>query len=208
MRTTEEKWHAYAVPRQDILKNFEKDAAELRGDSRRILFCFVSDPYQPLERELRLTRQVLHISAKYKLKSQVLTKGCADLILEDLGLMKRAHTQLGITLCFVDDKLRRKWEPNASAVQERLNVLKSAHKAGVFTWVSLEPVIDPAQALEVVRMAHPYVDFWKVGKLNHMKKYERAVNWRKFLHDVEFLFSKLNVPYYVKKDLRNFAVKQ
>lgn len=208
MRTTSVKWHAQAEPRPNILENLEKDAIKLRGDSRHVLFCFLSDPYQPLEREERLTRQALGIVTKYRLKSQVLTKGCVDLIQEDLGLMKDARTQLGITLCFTDDTLRQGWEPHASTVEERLTILKTAHKADVFTWVSLEPVIDPSQALEVIRIAHPYVNFWKVGKLNHMKKYEQAVDWRKFLSDVESLLLKLNAKYYIKNDLRSFSIKQ
>lgn len=208
MHTTAEKWHKTVEPRPDVIKNLEKDAEKLRGDSRRILFCFSSDPYQPLERVERLTHQALRIIAKHRLNSQILTKGCADLIQEDMGLMKDARTQLGITLCFSDDARRKEWEPNASTVEERLIVLKIAHKAGVFTWVSLEPVIDPSQALEVIRIAHPYVNFWKVGKLNHMKEYERTVNWGKFLSDVDLLLSKLNAQYYIKNDLRFFAIKQ
>jgi len=207
MRTTGAKWHATAEPRRNVLQNLEKDAIKLRGDMRRILFCFLSDPYQPLERTERLTRQALEIVAKNRLNSQVLTKGCADLIQEDMELMKEARTQLGITLCFANDELRKEWEPNASTVADRLSVLKSAHKDGIFTWVSLEPVIDPEQAMEVIRMAHPHVDFWKVGKLNHMRKYEQKVNWGVFLSDVEALFRKLDAKYYIKKDLRAFSIR-
>ncbi|MDP2646357.1 MAG: radical SAM protein [Desulfobacterales bacterium] len=207
MRTTGEKWHAKAEPRKDILSLLEKDAQRLRGDTRSILFCFLSDPYQPLERTERLTRQALEIVSKHNLNNQVLTKGCADLIMEDMDLMKTARTQLGMTLCFAADDARREWEPNASAVDDRLNVLKTAHKAGIFTWVSLEPVIDPDQALAVIHMAHPYVNFWKVGKLNHMKEYERNVNWAKFLVDAETLLTKLGAKYYIKNDLRAFSMR-
>jgi DNA repair photolyase len=80
-------------------------------------------------------------------------------------------------------------KPGASTIEERLTVLKTANKADIFTWVSLEPVIDPDQALEVIRIAHPYVNFWKVGKLNHMKNYEQDVDWQKFLFDAETLLS-------------------
>lgn len=61
MRTTEENWHAKAEPRKDILRLLEKDAQRLQGDTRSILFCFLSDPYQPLERTERLTRQALAV---------------------------------------------------------------------------------------------------------------------------------------------------
>lgn len=207
MRTTNEKWHKTVTPRQKVIEYFEKDAVKLCGDKRRILFSFLSDPYQPLEREERLTRQALEIVYKYGLKSQILTKGCAELIDEDLALMKKADTHLGVTLSFSDDQSRQEWEPNASSVSDRLAVLKRAHQAGIFTWISLEPVIDPEQALAVIKTAHKYVCFWKVGKLNHMREYECKVNWAKFLLDAEGLFKKYNSQYYIKNDLRSFAIK-
>ena len=207
MRTTGTVWHAEAHPRVDVLEGFEKDASKLRGDPRRILFCFLCDPYQPIERKERLTRQALSIVGKYQLRSQILTKGCADLVRDDLGLMKRVGTQLGITLCFTDDSARQKWEPDASSVEDRFSILKAAHKEGLFTWVSLEPVIDPAQALQVIREARSYVNFWKIGKLNHMKAVEAGVDWRKFLADVETLLKAVGAKYYIKEDLRNVGLR-
>ena len=207
MRTSADKWHVQANPRKNVLKLLEKDAARLQGDCRDILFCFLCDPYQPLERTERLTRQGLEILAKYHLNNQVLTKGSADLIFEDMALMKRARTKLGITLCFTDDEMRKDWEPLASTASDRLNILKEAHKAGIYTWVSLEPVIDPDQALAVIHAAHRYVNFWKVGKLNHNKKHEQTVDWAKFLMDAEKLLNKLDAKYYIKDDLRAFGKK-
>jgi len=207
MRTTGEKWHSVVRTRLKVLELLEKDARNLRGDQRRVLFSFLSDPYQPLERKERLTRQALGIVYKHGLKSQILTKGCADLVQGDLDIMKKADTHLGITLSFIDDEKRQMWEPNASTVNERLEILKHAHRAGIYTWVSLEPVIDPAQAIAVIKDAHSYVRFWKVGKLNHMKEQENKVNWSQFLLDVEELFKKYNIRYYIKNDLRAFALK-
>jgi len=208
MRTTNKKWHAETRPRAKVLELLEKDARNIRGDQRRILFCFLSDPYQPLEREKRLTREALGIIYANGLKSQILTKGCAELIQSDMDLMKRADTHLGITLSFIDDAKRKEWEPNASSVNDRLEILKRAHKAGIYTWVSLEPVIDPEQAINVISKAHKYVRFWKIGKLNHMKKYEQSVDWRKFLCDAEALLKSYGANYYIKNDLRAFALKQ
>lgn len=202
MRTTADQWRNNVKPRNKIIEYFEKDAVKLRGDKRRILFSFLSDPYQPIERKERLTRQALNIVYKYKLKSQILTKGCFDLIDEDMALILKTNTHLGITLCFSDDEMRKAWEPNASSVDDRINILKKAHNAGIYTWVSLEPVIDPQQALAVVKTAHKYVCFWKIGKLNHMPEDEKKVNWNKFLVDVENILKKYNCKYYIKNDLR------
>jgi DNA repair photolyase len=204
MRTSNAMWHSSAIPRIHIIKLFEKDAAQLRGDPRKILFSFLSDPYQPLEATEQLTRKALEIVKEYGLKSQILTKG-GRLAERDFSLFQSCETELGVTLCFMNDTLRRRWEPDAASVSERLALLKAAHEQGIYTWVSLEPVIDPDEALAVIRHAHPLVRRWKIGKLNHMKSVESKVDWRKFRVDVESLLQDIGADYYIKDDLRSFV---
>lgn len=202
MRKTSRSWHECAVPRKNVLALFEKDAKALSGDPRRVLFCFLSDPYQPLERTEKLTHQGIRIAHKHNVKIDILTKGDTALIARDLPLMKLAGVHLGITLSFINDDSRKEWEPYASSVENRLAILKKAHNAGIYTWVSMEPVIKPDEALEVIRRAHTYVDFWKVGKLNHNKAVEATVDWRKFRKDAEMLLKSVRAEYYIKDDLR------
>lgn len=179
-------------------------AEKMIGETRKILLSFLSDTYQPLEEEHRLTRQALTILARLKLNNQILTKGSYALVHEDFPLMKKAKTELGITLCFADDEIRKKWEPCAGSVEDRLRILKEALEAGVYTWCSLEPVIDPEQALEVIRQAVNHVDFWKVGKLNHMPDVESRIDWKNFAKDVVSLLESKKAKYYIKDDLRKY----
>lgn len=88
-------------------------------------------------------------------------------------------------------------------VQSRLNILRKAHEMGIYTWVSMEPVIIPDEALEVIRQAHDYVDFWKVGKLNHNKEVERNIDWPQFRDNATALLGSFGSKYYIKEDLRN-----
>lgn len=90
----------------------------------------------------------------------------------------------------------------ASTVQSRLRILRKAHEMGIYTWVSMEPVIIPDEALQVIRKAHGYVDFWKVGKLNHNKAVEQSVDWPKFRDDATALLEHYGCKYYIKEDLR------
>lgn len=90
----------------------------------------------------------------------------------------------------------------ASTVQSRLRILRKAHEMGIYTWVSMEPVIIPDEALQVIRKAHDYVDFWKVGKLNHNKAVEQSVDWPKFRDDATALLEHYGCKYYIKEDLR------
>jgi DNA repair photolyase len=205
MRTTSLVWHEKGEVRKNVLDLFAKDVKKLSGDQRRVLFCFLSDPYQELEGKEHVTRQAIQLAHKHQVKVDILTKGDKELILADLPLMKTAGVHLGVTLSFINDASRKEWEPFASSVEDRLAVLKRAHDEGIFTWVSMEPVIKPEEALAVVRAAHTYVDYWKVGKLNHNKAVESLVDWRHFRMDVAALFRDLGIAedrYYIKADLR------
>lgn len=209
MHKKPEEWHEAARARGgDVMQLFERDCARLAkerpdDDTRRVLFCFLSDPYQPLEGELHLTRRAIETAARYGIKVDILTKGDGVLIEPDLPLMLECGTHLGVTLSFSDDASRREWEPMASTVQSRMQILRKAHEMGIYTWVSMEPVIFPEEALEVIRMVHDSVDFWKVGKLNHNQEVEARVDWPGFRLDVERLLGELGANYYIKEDLRN-----
>ena len=208
MHKKPEEWHQAARARgENVLALFGRDCVRLakeRADdeTRRVLFCFLSDPYQPLESELHLTRRGISVAARHGIKVDILTKGDGALIEQDLPLMLESQTHLGITLSFINDTSRREWEPMASTVQSRLNILRKAHEMGIYTWVSMEPVIISQEALEVIRQAHSYVDFWKVGKLNHNKEVERSINWPQFRDDTTALLDSFRSKYYIKEDLR------
>lgn len=208
MHCTQADWARKVYVRNRALEMFARDAEELRaaGEKRAVLFSFLSDPYQPLESDEGVTHRALEIVCANGLRSKILTKGAASRVSGDLGLMKEAGTELGVTISFVDDAVRKRWEPGAASVEERLCLLEKAHKMGVKTWVSLEPVIDTKQALAVIRAALPFVDFWKVGKLNHMKAVEEKIDWAGFRRDVVTLFhehgKREKSDYYLKQDLR------
>jgi len=212
VRQTSKDWHVGATVRTDIVERFQKDVEWLSNnlpdnDKRRVLFCFLSDPYQPLESRFHITRKCLTIAKKHGIKVDILTKGTFARVSKDFQLMLESGAHLGVTLSFSTDKRRKEWEPKASTVSDRLRILKAAHDLGIFTWVSMEPVIDPTEALDVIDKAHEFVNFWKVGKLNHNKEVEDSVDWHRFYLDVRAKLKHYNANFYIKKDLRAFARK-
>ncbi len=76
-----------------------------------------TDPYQPLERERRLTRQVLEVLLRFRHPLTIVTKG--SLILRDLDLLRELAEQnlvaVMISLTTLDDELKRILEPRAAA---------------------------------------------------------------------------------------------
>lgn len=202
MRKSLDDWAAYPKARTNILKQLEHNARKLAGCDKELLISFMSDPYQDDEAAY-LTRSALLVLEKYGFqKVQVLTKA-GFRASQDFDIFARnPGWKFGSTIIMRDDKLRAEWEPGAPSIESRYEAVKHAHKSGIFTWVSVEPVVEPAEALKVVKDLLPYVSFWKVGKLNHNPEVEAGIDWHRFLSDVRDVLN--GTPHMIKKDLLRY----
>lgn len=109
-------------PKKDFIKKLEKEAAKIPPGST-IAISNSSDPYQPLEKKLKLTHQLLNILKNYDLKINLITK--SNLILEDLGVLKKIKKILiTVSLTSLDDNLSKKLEPNCTVSSKRLKTVK------------------------------------------------------------------------------------
>lgn len=199
-RKTLSDWSRESAPRKNILAQLEKSAEKHAGDDREILFSFTSDPYQNVE-SAHLTRCALLICEKNKLRCQVLTKN-GMLASNDFDIIKRNNWKFGSTIIFKSESLREEWEPGAPSIESRIEAVKIAHSMGIYTWVSIEPVVNAGEALQVIKELKPYVSFWKVGKINHFPSVEKTIDWHKFLIDAELALT--GSEFYIKKDLEKF----
>ena len=196
-------FHTAVEPRKNILELLEKDCRKMKGDPREILLCFMTDAYQPfIFPSDDITRQALLILEKYETKVTILTKGGTRAI-RDFDILKRNDWSFGTTIIFKDIYLQRQWEPGATELGDRIKAIRTAHDQGIRTWVSLEPVIIPDQALRVISALRDFVDHWKVGKINYHKYIEEKIDWNRFLIQAErLLYGK---SYYIKRDLLEAA---
>lgn len=139
----------YRIDNFDQVRAKENALQVIRDDLRRkvkkgvICSGSMSDPYNPFERELKLTRNSLELINAYGFGSGIITK--SDLvtrdidILEDIKTHSTAMVKLTVTTC--DDILSSKLEPNAPPSSKRFAAIKELSKAGIFTGVLLMPVL-------------------------------------------------------------------
>jgi len=103
----------------------------------------VTDPYQPAERRLRITRGCLEVLAEFKNPVVIVTKGflvTRDIdLLAELARVNAASVMLSITT--LDAELQRKLEPLASPPTKRLAAIEALARAGVPVGVMTAPVI-------------------------------------------------------------------
>lgn len=118
---------------------------ELRRKTRPAFIAMgsMSDPYNPLERELELTRKALMLIHAYEHGVAVCTK--SDLILRDADLyadiQERAPVICKLTVTTTDDALAAKLEPGAPSPTRRLKALEGLSQRGIFAGVVLMPVL-------------------------------------------------------------------
>jgi DNA repair photolyase len=102
-----------------------------------------TDPYQPVERRLRVTRQVLEVLARFNHPFSIITKSaliCRDLdIIGPMGAQGLARPAVSITS--LDRKLARVMEPRAATPEKRLAAVRQLSQAGAPTAVMFAPVI-------------------------------------------------------------------
>jgi DNA repair photolyase len=102
-----------------------------------------TDPYQPLERELRLTRGILELLLEVRHPVTVLTKG--SLIERDLDVLAQLArlglARAAVSITTLDPELKRTLEPRAASASARLRVIRALVDAGVPTSVMVAPVI-------------------------------------------------------------------
>lgn len=130
---------------------FKKDAAlRLREElNRRGYRCSPinlganTDPYQPLERKLGITRSLLEVLAECHHPVTIVTKSA--LVVRDLDLLQRLAAEqlvrVFVSVTTLDDELKRRMEPRAASPAGRLATVRRLADAGVPTGVMFAPVI-------------------------------------------------------------------
>jgi DNA repair photolyase len=103
----------------------------------------VTDPYQPIERKLRITRSILEVMQETRHAFSMLTK--ASLIERDLDVLGEMGRQ-GLFAAYVsiptlEPSLARVMEPRATAPARRLRTLEALARAGIPVGVSVSPII-------------------------------------------------------------------
>jgi len=121
----------------------------------------MSDPYNPFEKEFKLTRGALELIHRYGFGVSIATK--SNLIARDIDVLKKiaVHSPVLIkmTITTADDKLCKKIEPNVALSSERFNAIKKFTDEGIFTGILLMPVLPFIQdnkdnIMKILELAH------------------------------------------------------
>lgn len=199
-----EEFDGDAHMRKDYLARLDRDLVKCKaaGFNEQVMLSFLTDPYNPKDAEIGLTREVLIRLRDAGLGFCTLTKGGTKAI-RDIDLFRPDRDAFASTLTTMDWEMSEAWEPDAALPEDRVKALGHFHHANIFTWVSLEPVYDVESTLQVIDQTHPFVDLYKVGRINY-NKVTKLINWRDFTERVTKLLTDIGKAHYIKADLQPY----
>jgi DNA repair photolyase len=129
--------------KEDAPELLRKELASPRWQPQTLAISGVTDPYQPVERRLQLTRRCLEVLVEFRNPVAIITKN--RLVTRDLDLLgelaRHDAAAVFLSVTTLDRGLRQKLEPRTSDPQARLAAIAELAQAGVPTGVLVAPVI-------------------------------------------------------------------
>jgi DNA repair photolyase len=127
----------------DAPELLEAELMSPRWKPQTLVLSGVTDPYQPVERKLRITRCCLEVLAKFRNPTAIITKN--RLVTRDadvLGeLASYQASAVNVSVTSLDPKLQQVLEPRTSAPAARLEAIAHIRKAGIPVGVMVAPII-------------------------------------------------------------------
>ena len=129
--------------KEDAPELLRKELSSRAWTPKVLAMSGVTDPYQPVERRMKITRRCLEVLAEFRNPVGIITK--SDLVLRDADLLaelagrRAAVVNLSITTLRKD--LKRVMEPRAALPERRLEAIRRLSEAGIPTGVMVAPVI-------------------------------------------------------------------
>lgn len=147
-----EDWGGWVAPKLNAPELLWSQRHRLHGE--RVFMASATDPYQPLERQYRLSRRCLEVLLLCP-TTEVIVHTRSPLVLQDLGLLKAFGPRLtvGLSIPTDDDTVRQAVEPHAPPIPSRWAAVERLAAAGVRVAVAVAPLMAVHDAQAFARRA-------------------------------------------------------
>lgn len=142
---THSEWEGWRIPKakMNIARRLSLELPNIKGV---IGIGTVTDPYQPAESELELTRQCLRVLKEQGFRIHMHTK--SDLILRDIDLLSEMEGTVGITVTGICERESKMTEPGAPMPLRRLETIRRLADAGIDVYALVGPVLNHLEGKE------------------------------------------------------------
>jgi DNA repair photolyase len=164
--------------------------------NKNVYMSTVTDPYQPLEHRLELTRACVEVMLDYP--PRLLTvQTRSPLVVRDIDLFTQLPGRVAVCMSITTDEeqVRRIFEPACAPIAQRLQAIRTVREAGIPTQASLAPLL-PCNAERLAELLDPAVDWVVVSTFRDdggsggktrawAAQLYRQHNYSNYLHDAD-----------------------
>ncbi|WP_313192214.1 PA0069 family radical SAM protein [Shinella zoogloeoides] len=147
-------FEAKLFAKPDAPKLLEREISRPGYKPRVIAIGTNTDPYQPIEKEWRIMRQILDVLDKANHPVSIVTKSA--LVMRDIDILSRMAARglawVGMSVTTLDRKLARTMEPRAATPPRRLEAIRALSEAGIPTAIMMAPIIPGLNDHEIERV--------------------------------------------------------
>ncbi len=138
-REVAENWGSIVYVKENLIEVLAREARRARRGVVGV--ATITDPYQPVEAEERLTRRAVELLLREGYYVSLQTK--SSLLLRDMDLLMSSpgHVDVGVTITTMRPEVARRIEPGAPEPGERFRVLEEVSRRGIETWLFLGPIV-------------------------------------------------------------------
>jgi DNA repair photolyase len=138
----------------DAARLLERELAKDGYQPRTIAIGTNTDPYQPIEKNYRIMREVLEVLEANKHPVGIVTKSA--LVVRDIDILSRMAEQglakVALSVTTLDRKLARTMEPRAATPSKRLEAMRQLDEAGIPVSVMVAPIVPGLNDSEIERI--------------------------------------------------------
>lgn len=135
-RDTWGAWVEYKAGAEESLRK----KRDLQG--KRLYMSSVTDPYQPLEGKLELTRRLVEILSEPERQPRLVVQTRAPLVTRDIDLFQRfTHLRVNMTVTTDDESVRKRFEPGCPSNAQRMEAIRACKAAGLKIGLCITPML-------------------------------------------------------------------
>lgn len=135
-----DNWGHWVEVKENALAMLKKKRKKPLID-KIVYMSSVTDPYQPIERTVEITRQLLKEFADYH-KIRLVVQTRSSLVTRDIDLFKKiGRVQVNMTVTTDDETVRKVFEPFCPSNRSRLKAIKEVNDAGIQSCITLTPLL-------------------------------------------------------------------
>lgn len=131
-------WGRWVVVKERALGQIRSE--QLSG--AKLYMSSATDPYQPIEGDLKLTRKILEAFLRLRVPPRLVIQTRSPLVTRDIDLLHRfEHVRVNVSITTDSEEVRRRFEPSCPSISRRLATVRELREAGIETNICVSPML-------------------------------------------------------------------